>query len=92
MKKFEDLSEEIKEATRKFYHAYSQQWIMFTKNALDFQFFIVNNEVFFIYNIKNALDFQFFQVRQILKYICFSKYVRFLFRLHFCPTLYTDLC
>ena len=32
MKKFEDLSEEIKEATRKFYHAYSQQWIMFTKN------------------------------------------------------------
>ena len=32
MKKFEDLSEEIKESTRKFYHAYSQQWIMFTKN------------------------------------------------------------
>jgi len=32
MNKFEDLSEEIKEATRKFYHAYSQQWIMFTKH------------------------------------------------------------
>ena len=31
MKKFEDLSEEIKEATRKFYHAHSIQWNIFVK-------------------------------------------------------------
>ena len=32
MKKFEDLSEEIKDATRKFYHLRSIQWSIFTKN------------------------------------------------------------
>ena len=31
MNKFEDLSEEIKEATRKFYHAHSIQWNIFVK-------------------------------------------------------------
>jgi len=33
MKKFEDLSEEIKEATRKFYHAHSIQWNIFVKTS-----------------------------------------------------------